>query len=99
MSGTASQTTSIKFSVQNKLLMGFGVILLLFALMAISNLFQVKNVSNVEQRLIGLRMPTVLAGMELTDGIHLSLSGLRGYMILGKDLKYLKKNVSRAGRK
>ena len=26
-----------------------------------------------------------MAGMRLTDGIHLSLAGLRGYMILGKD--------------
>lgn len=30
-------------------------------------------------------MPTVMASMQLTDGIHLSLAGLRGYMILGKD--------------
>jgi len=85
MSGSTSQKATIILSVQNKLLIGFGVILILIALMAINNLFQVKNVSNVEQRLIGLRMPTVMAGMQLTDGIHLSLAGLRGYMILGND--------------
>jgi len=85
MSASTTQTTSIRLSVQNKLLIGFGVILILIALMAVNNLFQVKNISNVEHRLIGLRMPTVLAGMELTDGIHLSLAGLRGYIILGND--------------
>jgi len=45
----------------------------------------INNLSEDEHRLIELRMPTVLAGMELVDGIHLSLAGLRGYMILGKE--------------
>jgi len=75
---------SMNFSVQKKLFLGFGVILILSTLMAISNLIQIQNISITEERLIHLRLPTVMAGMELTDGIHLSLAGLRGYMILGK---------------
>lgn len=75
---------SMKFSVQKKLLLGFGVVLILFTLMAINNLTQIQNITTIEERLIDVRLPTVMAGMNLMDGIHLSLSGLRGYMILGK---------------
>jgi len=84
MNKPVQQVKSIKFSVQKKLLLGFGVILILFSLMAFNNLIQIKNVTTIEERLIDVRLPTVMAGMNLTDGIHLSLAGLRGYMILGK---------------
>jgi methyl-accepting chemotaxis protein len=41
----------------------------------------------IEDRLLELRFPTVLAGAQLENGINLSLAALRGYMILGKDPK------------
>ncbi len=75
----------MKLTIQNKLLLGFGVVLLLAALVSINNFNKLDNVSGIEQRLVKLRLPTVMAGMQLADGIHLSLAGLRGYMILGKD--------------
>ncbi len=75
---------SMKFSVQKKLLLGFGIILILFALMAFNNLTHIQNITTIEERLIDVRLPTVMAGMSMADGIHLSLAGLRGYMILGK---------------
>ena len=87
MNEPAQPIKSIKFSVQKKLLLGFGVILILFSLMAVNNLLQIQNIVTIEERLIDVRLPTVMAGMELTDGIHLSLAGLRGYMILGKEPK------------
>lgn len=65
--------------------MGFGAVLIIVALVSINNFSKMNNVSEIEHRLIDLRLPTVMAGMQLTDGIHLSLAGLRGYMILGKD--------------
>jgi len=49
------------------------------------------DLSEDEHRLVDLRMPTVLAGMELVDGVHLSLAGLRAYMILGEDPAKAKK--------
>lgn len=81
----------IKMTVQNKLFMGFGAVLGLFALISINNFIKMEHVSEIEHRLIDLRLPTVMAGMRLTDGLHLSLAGLRGYMILGKNPEAAKK--------
>ena len=75
----------MKLTIQNKLFMGFGAVLLVIALVSVNNFVMLGNISEEEHRLVDLRMPTVIAGLELTDGIHLSLAGLRGYMILGKD--------------
>jgi len=44
---------------------------------------QVTIIQNTQDQLIDTRMPTVLAGENLLDGVHHSLAGLRGYMILG----------------
>ena len=76
---------AIKLTVQNKLFLGFGAVLLIVALVLANCFIKMGNVSEIENRLVELRLPTVMAGMHLTDGIHLSLAGLRGYMILGKD--------------
>jgi len=75
----------MKLTIQNKLFIGFGVVLLIIALVSINNIIKMGGISGAEHRLIDLRLPTVMAGQKLTDGIHLSLAGLRGYMILGKD--------------
>jgi len=77
----------MKLTIQNKLFMGFGAVLVVIALVSINNFAKMNNVSDAEHSLIELGLPTVIAGMQLTDGIHLSLAGLRGYMILGEDPK------------
>ncbi len=81
----------MKLTIQNKLFMGFGAVLVIVALVSINNFAKMNNVSDAEHRLIELGLPTVLAGTQLTDGIHLSLAGLRGYMILGEDPKAAEK--------
>ncbi len=75
----------MKLTVQKKLLLGFSVVLVIFSLISINNLLSLGRVTDNEHRLMELRLPTVMAGMALTDGVHLSLAGLRGYMILGKN--------------
>ncbi|VAW59432.1 hypothetical protein MNBD_GAMMA08-1092, partial [hydrothermal vent metagenome] len=75
----------MKLTIQSKLFLGFGIVLALTTFTSVNNIFMMKDLSADEHRLIDLRMPTVLAGMELVDGVHLSLAGLRAYMILGKD--------------
>ncbi len=75
----------MKLTIRNKLFLGFGVVLASVTLMSINNIIMMENISEDEYRLTELRLPTVVTGMELTDGIHLSLAGLRGYLILGKD--------------
>lgn len=75
----------MKLTVKNKLFMGFGVVLFITTLVSIISFIKVESLNETEHRLVDLRIPTVMAGMSLTDGIHLSLAGLRGYMILGED--------------
>lgn len=73
----------MKLTIQNKLFMSFGIVLIVVALVSINNFVKLGTLSSAEHRLVNLRLPTVMTGVQLTDGIHLSLAGLRGYMILG----------------
>ncbi|MCW9048122.1 MAG: methyl-accepting chemotaxis protein [Gammaproteobacteria bacterium] len=75
----------IKITIQNKLFAGFGLILILTALASINSLTSLNNTQKVQHRLVDLRLPSVLAGLQISDGIHLTLAGLRGYMILGEN--------------
>ena len=74
-------------NVRNKLLLGFGSVLLVMGLVSVNTFFGIKSIEKTEDRLLNLRIPTVQAGAQLENGINLSLAGLRGYMILGKDPK------------
>ncbi len=85
MSTLTRSLVAMKLSIRTKLFMGFGAVLLIVTLVSVNNIIMLNSISADEHRLINLRLPTVMAGMELTDGIHLSLAGLRAYMILGKD--------------
>ncbi len=76
---------NLKLSVKNKLLLGFGALILIMIVLSISNFLSMKQVAKIEQRLMNLRVPTVLAAAQLENGINLSLAGLRGYMILGNN--------------
>lgn len=75
----------MKLTISNKLLLGFGSILLLMLAVSINTYYQIQQSSTIQSRLIELRQPTVYTGMRLKNGINLSLAGLRGYMILGSD--------------
>ncbi len=75
----------MKLTVKHKLFMGFGAILALVVLGSASNYIMIKNISEEEHRLMEVRVPTVVAGLELKDGVDRSLAALRGYMILGED--------------
>lgn len=75
----------MNLNIRNKILLGFGAVLTVAALVSLNSFLQINKVSKIEHRLIDLRLPTVMAGMHLSDGINRSLSSLRGYMILGKD--------------
>ena len=75
----------MKLSVKNKMLLGFGAVLLTMVLVALNSFSKINATIEVQDRILELRQPTVLAGLHLTDGVNLSLAGLRGYMILGDD--------------
>jgi len=76
---------NMELTVKKKLFLGFGVVILLMLAVTLNSFFSVRKVGIIEDRLLNLRFPTVLAGTQLENGINLSLAGLRGYMILGKD--------------
>lgn len=65
--------------------MGFAIVLMITTMVFITNISMMSEVSNTQNRLTEVRLPTVHAGTELSDGVHLSLAGLRGYLILGGD--------------
>lgn len=77
----------VNLTVKNKLILGFGAVLLTMLVVSANTFFGLKEIENTEARLLDLRFPTVLAGAQVENGINLSLAGLRGYMILGKDPK------------
>ncbi|MCG7587600.1 methyl-accepting chemotaxis protein [Photobacterium sp. OFAV2-7] len=85
----------MRWSLSHKLLAGFTVILLL---LIFNTLIINWSVSKSQQRvdsLVQLRMPTVISGKDLMNGINSSLAALRGYMILGADpakAEQMKKN-------
>jgi len=90
---------NLNFSVKNKLLLGFGVVILILVVLSLNLFFALKDMKLIEERLIELRQLTVLTGTNLENGINQSLAGLRGFMILGKDPKKgeAMKNTRRAG--
>ena len=89
----------VNLTVKNKLIAGFGAVILIMIGISINTFISMKEVEVVENRIQHLRFPTVLAGAQLENGINLSLAGLRGYMILGDDPKKAEamKNVRMAG--
>ena len=75
----------MKFTVQKKIILGFGAVLGLVVLVTISNFVSMDHIAKDQQRLIEVDLPSVMAGIELADGIHITLAGFRRYMILGDD--------------
>ncbi len=78
-------------SIRQRLVFGFASILVVFALVSFTTFLKTNRVEQTENRLFKQRFPMLLASKQLTDGIHLSLAGLRGYMILGKQPQAAKK--------
>lgn len=75
----------MRLTIKNKLYLGFASIIAVTMIIGFFNLAQDREVSNIQHRITDLRTPTIIAGLNIKDGIHLSLAGLRGYMILGGD--------------
>ncbi|WDE04638.1 HAMP domain-containing protein [Thalassomonas viridans] len=75
----------MRLSIGKKLALGFGIIVLLMLTSSIISYIQLQHLKQVEQRVLNLRYPTIVAGRDLLNGINSSLAALRGYMILGDD--------------
>ena len=75
----------MRLTISNKLLLGFGSILLLMLAVSINTYYHIQQSSDIQKDLVELRQPTISESMRLKNGINLSLAGLRGYMILGSE--------------
>jgi hypothetical protein len=75
----------VAFSLRQYLLFSFGLVLMFFTESSIYVTYEVQKIHVIEENFINNRLPAVIAGEKLLDGIDLSLAGLRAYRILGKD--------------
>jgi methyl-accepting chemotaxis protein len=76
----------MKSSLGLKLSLGFAGVLLIMVLIVLIANFQVGKVDQLGTRIQTLRSPTVQASMTILNGINQSLAGLRGYILLGKNV-------------
>ncbi|MGF1728507.1 HAMP domain-containing methyl-accepting chemotaxis protein [Photobacterium kasasachensis] len=75
----------MRWSLSHKLLAGFTVVLLLFIINTVIINWSIEKSQQRVNSLVQLRVPTVISGKDLVNGINSSLAALRGYMILGAD--------------
>lgn len=75
----------MRFTIGKKLGFGFGVLILLMIVSSAITYSKLKEVDEVQTRVVDQRFPTVLAGDQLLNGLNHSLAALRGYIILGSD--------------
>ncbi|MBL4810276.1 MAG: methyl-accepting chemotaxis protein [Phycisphaerales bacterium] len=75
----------MRLTIGKKLGFGFGLMIILNAMGGKIIYHKVKYVNTVQDRVVNLRTPTAITGVQLHNGINHSLAALRGYMILGSD--------------
>ena len=73
-------------TLTRKLGSGFGIILILLVTMVVYTTIKVNSVGTISERVSGLRLPTLQASQTMLNGVNRSLAGLRGYLLLGKDV-------------
>lgn len=74
-----------QLSIKNKLLISFASILVVLCIAFLLIFSRLHHMSETQDDVIKVRTPIVTNILSLVDGVHLSLAGLRGYMILGSD--------------
>ena len=74
-------------TIAKKLGLSFGIVFILLTISAITTYSIIIENEKVQERVIHLRMQTVLLSKDIVNGVNQSLAGLRGYMILGSDPK------------
>jgi len=80
----------LTLTIGKKLGLSFGIILLLMTLSASITYSLIIDNEKIQDKVVNLRMKTVLLGKDVINGINESLASLRGYMILGNDPKKAK---------
>ncbi|WP_201348002.1 methyl-accepting chemotaxis protein [Neptunomonas japonica] len=74
-----------KMTIKAKLFLGFGLLIAISFLSSLLVFSQLEKTLDKQKLLLDVRYPTVEAGERLSGAISQTLSGLRGYLILGDD--------------
>lgn len=74
-------------TIGKKLGLSFGIILILMTISSIINYSLIIDNEKIQNKVVNLRLKTVLLGKDVINGMNQSLAGLRGYIILGDEPK------------
>ncbi|MEK9627969.1 MAG: MCP four helix bundle domain-containing protein [Nitrospinota bacterium] len=74
-----------KLKIVKKIQTGFTLVGLIMVIIVSNAIWQTKEVKNISDRVVDLRVPTAQNSLMMLNGINHSLAALRGWMILGKD--------------
>lgn len=74
-----------KMTIKTKLFFGFGLLIAISVLSSLLVYNQLEKTLHKQKLLLDVRYPTVEAGERLSGAISQTLSGLRGYLILGEN--------------
>lgn len=76
----------MQMTVGKKLLLGFGSLIALLAIIGIVVTVMVTKTSTITENAVNVRYPTLLASTEVLKDLEGSLAALRGYLIMGSDI-------------
>ncbi len=74
-----------KQKIITKIQIGFAAVAVIMVGIVFTTILKTKDVKNISDRVVDLRVPTAQSSLMMLNGINHSLAALRGWMILGKD--------------
>lgn len=76
----------MQMTVGKKIILGFGSLIALLAIVAITTTVMVSGTATITEQTLNVRYPTVYTSTEVLKDLEQSLAALRGYMLMGGDL-------------
>jgi len=76
----------MQMTVGKKLLLGFGTLIAIFAIIGVVITVMVTKTAKITERTLNVRYPTVYTSTEVLKHLEMSLAALRGYMLIGGDI-------------
>jgi methyl-accepting chemotaxis protein len=76
-------TVLANLRIRDRLIIGFSALCLVLIVAVGATIWKVDGNNSLTQRMVGVRMPTAMAGADLVGRIYGSLAALRGWMLTG----------------
>jgi methyl-accepting chemotaxis protein len=77
--------TLLNLNIRGRLILGFGVLCALLAIVIGTTIVKVSAVNESTIRTVNLRVPTAMTASDVVAGVYASLASLRGWLITGND--------------